>query len=152
MRTLTSLTVCFVLLASVGCASGEANAPNESGTAIAVPPPPSSDQRARLVATAREDAWRDGEPSPRNVVIGQGTRREVSRVLWGEQIAYDASVYLVGMEGDFVWSGPRPPGQSSPTGKYLLVVIDARTGKPLDISISPVPVDLSRFDPQAQHS
>ena len=49
-------------------------------------------------------------------------------------------VFLITMHGRFTArEAPRPPGAKAPTGRYLSLVVDARTFRGLDFGISPKP-------------
>jgi hypothetical protein len=49
-------------------------------------------------------------------------------------------VFLVTMQGHFAANAaPGPPGAAAPTGRYLSIVVDARTFQVLDFGLSPNP-------------
>jgi hypothetical protein len=53
-------------------------------------------------------------------------------------------VFLVTMRGHFAANAaPGPPGAAAPTGRYLSIVVDARTFQVLDFGLSPSPPPVS---------
>jgi len=53
-------------------------------------------------------------------------------------------VYLVTMRGHFTaYQSSPPPGAALPTGRYLSIVVDARTFQVLDFGLSPNPPPVS---------
>jgi hypothetical protein len=80
----------------------------------------------------------------------ESTHSKAVRVTMGDGVSGDELVWVVQVEGErrFVCNGcSRPPGATSPTGRYLLLVLDARTFDRTDFGIGPTVADLTKLGP-----
>lgn len=56
-------------------------------------------------------------------------------------------VYVLIAHGTFTSSRPRPPGSQPPTGKALMITLDAVTLRQLELGLGPTDPDLSNLGP-----
>jgi hypothetical protein len=95
---------------------------------------------ARLTAMARSAARINGDPAPAWITAVMTTRaKALTSATPGDYVPDSAhtTVFLVTMRGHFTADAPGPPGAKAPTGRYVSLVIDARTFQGLDFGISP---------------
>ena len=96
-----------------------------------------------LTAIAAKAARGNGDASPAWVTVVVTTRaKALTSATPGDHVPGSAhvKVYLITMHGKFVASNAsRPPGAPAPRGRYLSLVIDARTFRGLDSGISQKP-------------
>jgi hypothetical protein len=118
-----------------------------------------------LLAIALEVADRFGDPEPVVIEHARGTRFDLTRVT-GSYVFDDTPSCIFAMEGSFRWSHSRPAlhqplTEADISYRFLTVVIDARTGKPMDhgarnnalVDLTPlgkVVIDRPRQPPEAQ--
>jgi hypothetical protein len=134
-RVLASLGGAVALvsvLASAGCGS----APFAGG---AVP----GGVTGRLTAIAHRAAAINGDPHQAWITAVMTTRaKALTSATPGDFVPGSARVrvFLITMRGDFTANAvSRPSGAKAPTGRYLSLVIDARTFEGLDFGLSPKP-------------
>jgi hypothetical protein len=124
-------------LAAAGCAGSRAGA-SSPVPAPAIP---------RLTAIGNRAATADGDAAPLQMTAVLTTHaKALTSATPGDTIpgAGDVPVFLVTMRGHFAaTAASRPPGAAAPTGRYLSVVVDARTFQVLDSGLSPSPPPVS---------
>jgi hypothetical protein len=102
---------------------------------------------ARLTVLASRAAAANGDPSPEWMTAVLTTHaKALTSATPGDIVpgAGGARVYLVTMRGHFTAYGASPPpGAALPTGRYLSIVVDARTFQVLDFGLSPTPPPVS---------
>jgi hypothetical protein len=95
----------------------------------------------RLQAIADNFAKINGDSSPVSISAVTTTHaKALTSATPGDRVSYQvgAMVYLITLTGNFKGYGASvPPGAAIPTGRYLSVVIDARTFSVLDWGLSP---------------
>jgi hypothetical protein len=103
---------------------------------------------AQVVAIAQSLAAGFGDPSPRAIMYAAGTRYRANLVASGDIVKDSTPVFLVAARGDFVLSNaPRPVGAGAPHGNVLLLVLDAASGKLLDLGVRNTMPDLAVLGP-----
>lgn len=131
LASLTAAVVTAVLAAGCG------RAPAAAGT-----PVPAS-AIGRLTAIAHRAAVRNGDPGPAWITAVATTRaKALTSATPGDYVPGSArvKVYLITMCGHFTAvDASIPPGAKAPSGRYLSLVIDARTFRGLDFGIGPKP-------------
>ena len=134
-RTLAALAGAAALasvLAAAGC--------GRSAAATGAPVPASA--IPRLTAMAHHAATLNGDPSPAWIAAVLTTRaKALTSATPGDYVPGSAhvKVFLITMRGHFTARGATgPPGAKAP-GRYLSLVIDAKTFRGLDFGISPKP-------------
>ncbi len=101
-----------------------------------------------LLARALDVAARLGDPDPVLVRHARGTRFDVTSAT-GSKAFSDTPACIFAMQGNFRWNHSRPahPGrqliETDTSYRFLTVVIDAETGKPMDIGASNQARDLT---------
>jgi hypothetical protein len=129
----TGATGIATALVATGCGT----AAHAAGSAI-----PTS-AIGRLTTIASGAARVNGDTTPAWVTVVVTTRaKALTSATPGDHVPGSAhvKVYLITMHGKFVANGAsRPPGAKAPTGRYLSLVIDARTFRGLDSGISQQP-------------
>lgn len=145
MRTLTSTCSRRQVLAALtgaamvtaALAAGCGRAPAAVGTSV-----PAS-AIGRLTAIAHRAAARNGDPKPTWITAVATTRaKALTSATPGDYVPGSArvKVYLITMCGHFTAGDASiPPGAKAPSGRYLSLVIDARTFRGLDFGIGPKP-------------
>jgi hypothetical protein len=135
-RALTVLAGAAALasvLAAAGC--------GRSAAAIGAPVPASA--IGRLTAIAHRAATINGDPHPAWITAVLTTRaKALTSATPGDYVPGSAhvKVFLITMRGRFIArEATGPPGAKAPAGRYLSLVIDARTFRGLDFGISPKP-------------
>jgi hypothetical protein len=97
----------------------------------------------RLTAIAHRAAAINGDPSPAWITAVMITRaKALSSATPGDYVPGSAhvKVFLITMRGRFTATeATGPPGAKAPTGRYLWLVMDARTFQGLDFGIGPQP-------------
>jgi len=98
---------------------------------------------ARLTAIARRAAAVNGDSHPEWITAVLTTRaKALTSATPGDYVPGSARVrvFLITMRGHFTAiGGPGPPGAKAPAGRYVSLVISARTFQGLDFGISPGP-------------
>jgi hypothetical protein len=121
------------LLAAAGC--------GRSAAAIGAPVPASA--IGRLTAIAHRTATINGDPRPAWITAVLTTRaKALTSATPGDYVPGSAhvKVFLITMRGHFIArDASRPPGAKAPTGRYLSLLIDAKTFQGLDFGIAPKP-------------
>jgi hypothetical protein len=121
------------MLAAVGC--------GRTPAAAGAPVPASA--IPRLTAMAYRAATINGDPNPAWITAVVTTRaKALTSATPGDSVPGSARVrvFLITMRGHFTArDASRPPGAQAPTGRYLSLVIDAKTFRGLDFGISPKP-------------
>jgi hypothetical protein len=101
----------------------------------------------RLEAIAERAAAVNGDRSPAwitVVVTTHGKALESATPGDTEPAGNAVGVYLITMKGHFTAAdAPRPSGAAAPTGRYLSLVVDARSFAVTDFGISPRPPSVS---------
>jgi len=97
----------------------------------------------RLTAIAHRAAAINGDRDPAWITAVMTTRaKALSSATPGDYVPGSAHVrvFLITMRGQFTArEATGPPGAKAPTGRYLSLVIDARTFQGLDFGIGPQP-------------
>jgi hypothetical protein len=121
------------VLAAAGC--------GRSAAATGAPVPASA--IPRLTAIAHRAATINGDPNPAWITAVLTTRaKALTSATPGDYVPGSAhvKVFLITMRGHFTArNASRPPGAKAPTGRYLSLVIDAKTFQGLDFGIGPKP-------------
>jgi hypothetical protein len=135
-RTLAALAGAAALasvLAAAGC--------GRSAAATGAPVPASA--IPRLTAIAHRAATINGDPSPPWIAAVLTTHaKALTSATPGDYVPGSAhvKVFLITMRGHFIArDATGPPGAKAPTGRYLSLVIDAKTFQGLDFGIGPKP-------------
>ena len=136
-------------LAAAGCAGPPARA--GSPARADSPVPASAISRLRVIGGRAAEASGDTAPSWMTAVLTTHAEALTSATP-GDFVsgAGGVPVFLVTMRGTFVaTAASRPPGAAAPAGRYLSVVVDARTFQVLDsgLSLSPPPVSPASLGP-----
>jgi hypothetical protein len=120
-------------LAAAGCAESPARAG---------PPVPAS-AIPRLTAIGSRAATADADAAPLQMTAVLTTHGQaLTSATPGDFIPGTGGVpvFLVTMAGHFTATeASRPPGAAAPVGRYLSIVVDARTFQVLDAGLSPTP-------------
>jgi hypothetical protein len=136
-RGLMLTALAGAVMASVLTAAGCGRAPAAAGT-----PVPAA-VIGRLAAIAHRAASINGDPAPAWITVGMTTRAKALTVATpGDYVPGSAhvKVFLIVMRGHFTAREVSvPPGAKAPAGRYLSLVIDARTFQGLDFGIGPKP-------------
>jgi hypothetical protein len=126
-----------------GCGTSRSTEP--SGPAPGQPVPPAAIHR--LLAIARRAARANGDLVPAWATVVVTTRaKALTSATPGDTVTggEHTIVYLVTLKGHFVANlASRPPGAKAPTGKYLSIVVDAKTFQGLDAGLSHQPPRVS---------
>lgn len=97
----------------------------------------------RLTAMAQRAATINGDPAPAWITAVLTTRaKALTSATPGDSVPGSAlvKVFLITMRGHFTArNATGPPGAKAPIGRYLSLVIDAKTFRGLDFGISPKP-------------
>jgi hypothetical protein len=121
------------LLAAAGC--------GRTVAAAGAPVPASA--IGRLTAMAHRAATLNGDRDPAWITAVMTTRaKALTSATPGDDVPGSSRVrvFLITMRGHFTAKdASRPPGAKAPTGRYLSLVIDAKTFRGLDFGISPTP-------------
>jgi hypothetical protein len=121
------------VLAVAGCGA----APAAAGAPVPVP------AIGRLTAMAHRAATINGDPAPAWITVVLTTRaKALTSATPGDHVPGSAfaRVFLITMHGHFTArNATGPPGAKTPAGRYLSLVIDAKTFQGLDFGISPKP-------------
>ncbi len=124
---------------SASGSSSRAGSSSRPVPGMAVP----SSATGRLTALARRIAKLNGDASPVWVSAVCTTRQKaLTSATPGDSVPGDAGtiVYLLTMKGHFTdYGSTGPAGAKLPTGRYVSVVVNARTLGSLDFGISPKP-------------
>ena len=133
-------------------AGAHVTAAGARATSATGPPVPAS-AIARLTAVAHRAATLNGDPTPAWITAVATTHaRALTSATPGdfEPGSARTRVYLITMRGHFIARlASVPAGGKTPTGRYLSLVIDARTFAGLDMGLShrPPPVPPSSLGP-----
>jgi hypothetical protein len=121
------------VLAAAGC--------GRSAAASGAPVPASA--IPRLTAIAHRAATINGDPGPAWITAVLTTRaKALTSAAPGDYVPGSArvKVFLITMRGHFIArDATGPPGAKAPAGRYLSLVIDAKTFQGLDFGIGPKP-------------
>ena len=116
-------------------------------SAVAVPGPAvpaSAIPRLRAIADQLAKENGDAVPSWISAVVTTQEQAEASAIPGSfSPVGRRAVAYLVTMKGHFKWGGSRPVAGPVPTGRYLSLVIHAKTFKVDAIGLSPTPPSVS---------
>ncbi|HEX3618081.1 MAG TPA: hypothetical protein VHU61_16175 [Solirubrobacteraceae bacterium] len=102
-----------------------------------------------LLVCALEVAARLGDPSPLVIKHARGTRFDVNRAVGSGKVFDDTPSCVFAMQGNFRWNHSRPAQsgreltEQDISYRYLTVVLDARTGKLMDLGASGQKPDLT---------
>jgi hypothetical protein len=139
-RVLTALAGAAALasvLAVAGCGQSTAAAGTQVPAAVI----------ARLTAMAHRAATINGDPAPVWITAVVTTRaKALTSATPGDYVPGSArtKAFLITMRGHFTArDATGPSGAKAPTGRYLSLVIEARTFQGLDFGISPTPPPVS---------
>lgn len=101
----------------------------------------------RLTTMAERIAKINGDAKPTQVTVVLTTHaKALTSATPGDSVpgTEPTRVYLITMQGHFVANGaPGPPGAAAPKGRYVSIVVDAKTFTGLDFGISPQPPPVS---------
>jgi hypothetical protein len=121
------------VLAAVGCGR----------TAAAAGAPVPASAIGRLTAIAHRAATINGDPAPAWITAVMTTHaKALTSATPGDYVPGSAhvKVFLITMRGRFTArEATGPPGAKAPAGRYLSLVVDARTFRGLDFGIGPKP-------------
>ena len=121
------------VLAAAGCGA----APAAAGAPVPAP------AIGRLAAMAHRAAAINGDPAPAWITAVLTTHaKALTSATPGDYVPGSAfvKVFLITMRGHFTArDATGPPGAKAPAGRYLSLVIDAKTFQGLDFGISPKP-------------
>jgi len=96
---------------------------------------------------AESIAKRNGDATPAQVtVVLTSHKNALTSATPGDTVPGPGQlrVYLITMRGHFVANdASRPPGAAAPRGRYISVVVDAKTFDGLDFGIAPGPPPVS---------
>lgn len=124
-------------LASMLAAAGCGRTPAAAGAPVPAAAIP------RLTAMAHRAATINGDPNPAWITAVMTTHAKALTSATPGDYVPDSTrvrVFLITMRGHFTArNASRPPGAKAPTGRYLSLVIDAKTFRGLDFGISPTP-------------
>ena len=136
-RRVPAVLACAAAIASVLAAAGCGRALAAGGA-----PVPAS-AIGRLAAIAHRAATINGDPAPAWITAVVTTRaKALTSATPGDYVpgSGHVKVFLITMRGHFTaGEASGPPGARAPTGRYLSLVIDAKTFRGLDFGISPKP-------------
>jgi len=140
-RSSTAAVAVVIGLAVAGCAGSAPGARAVPASAV-----------ARLAGIATRAAKFNGDAAPRWVTAVLTTHaKALTSATPGDFIpgADGVRVFLITMRGHFVANGPGPPGAAAPTGRYLSLVVNAKTFRLLDLGLSrkPPPVSPASLGP-----
>lgn len=135
-------------LAVVGCsAPASTGTPAATGSPTVTGSPVPESAISRLTAIARRAATENGDSAPAWVTAVLTTRaKALTSATPGDFVpgAARVTVFLVTMRGKFTdYAATGPPGAALPTGRYLSLVVEARTFQVLDFGLSPNPPPVS---------
>jgi hypothetical protein len=124
-------------LAVAGCAGSPAGAGS--------PVPAAAISRLTMIGSRVAKANGDSAPLRMTAVLTTHAKALTSATPGGfVPGAGGVLVFLVTMQGHFAANAaPGPPGAAAPTGRYLSIVVDARTFRVLDFGLSPNPPPVS---------
>jgi len=132
---------CVLAMASGLAVAGCAGSP--AGAASLVP----ASAISRLTVIGSRAAKANGDPAPVWMTAVLTTRaKALTSATPGDFVpgAGGVLVFLVTMRGHFAANAvSRPRGAAAPTGRYLSIVVDARTFQVLDSGLSPSPPPVS---------
>lgn len=112
---------------------------------------PAADGNGNAIARLRllaEDAARQNEGSVLSAQAAMSSRARAVEVTSGARVGGEHEVWVIQVEGaeSFTFVGcRRPPGAPSPRGRFLTLVVDARSFVQSDFGISDVKAELSRL-------
>jgi len=133
---LAGLAALCVGLALAGCGT------SHPGAAVPAPAVPAS-AVPRLTALAENAAKRNGDATPTQVTVVLTTHaKALTSATPGDSVPGTGRirVYLITMQGHFVANDVSvPAGAAAPRGRYISVVVDAKTLDTLDFGIGPHP-------------
>ena len=132
-RVLTALAGAAAMASVLAAGCGQA--PAAAGTLV-----PAA-AIGRLTAIAHRAAKINGDPAPAWITAVVTTRaKALTSATPGDYVPGSAhmKVFLITMRGHFTArDATGPPGAKAPTGRYLSLVIEAKTFQGLDFGISP---------------
>jgi hypothetical protein len=136
MRLFLPLAALAVAVSLTACGSGSAALSSGGSDA----------QKGRLLAAADAAAKNNGGKA-RHVEAVETTRGTAADLTGHSNLSQDEKVWVVQVSGDDYSCGgcSRPAGASSPSGKYLTLVLRAADYEGTDFGISPKPTDLAAF-------
>ncbi len=152
-RALAGALAGAAVITAAGCARSPADvAVPASATATAGGKVPAS-AIGRLTAIAPRAAVSNGDPHPAWVIVVATTRaRALTSATPGDfvPVGSRARVFLITLRGRFTdRMAPGPPGSAPPAGRYVSLVLSARTFGSLDFGLArrPPPVAPSSLGP-----
>lgn len=136
MRLSLPLAALAVAVSLTACGSGSAALSSGGSDA----------QKGRLLAAADAAAKNNGGKA-RHVEAVETTRGTAADLTGHSNLSQDEKVWVVQVSGDDYSCGgcSHPAGASSPSGKYLTLVLRAADYEGTDFGISPKPTDLAAF-------
>ncbi len=150
MHTLTAARPLARAAAALACVVAVVSGPVVAGCAASPPAagwpvPASAIPRLTVIASRAAKANGDAAPLWMTAVLTTHAKALTSATP-GDFVpgADGVRVFLITMRGHFVASAaPGPPGAAAPTGRYLSLVVDAKTFQVLDFGLSPKPPPVS---------
>ncbi len=113
------------------------------GSALAAGSPVPASAVPQLTMIASRAAKADGDPAPSQVTAVLTTHaKALTSATPGDFVPGSGGVrvFLVTMRGHFVaYDASVPPGAAAPAGRYLSLVVDAKTFQVLDLGLGPKP-------------
>jgi hypothetical protein len=122
-------------LAAAGCAASPA--------AAGSPVPARAILRLTVIAGRAAQASGDPAPAWMTAVLTTHAKALTSATPGDFVPGGRIRVFLVTMQGHFVANAPGPSGAAAPTGRYLSLVVDAKTFQVLDYGLSRAPPPVS---------
>lgn len=96
-----------------------------------------ADVGGQLTQIALTTAARMGDATPTSIAYVQTTRGAANSAAGGGAVDSNQTVYLVTIAGQFIdTTAHTPPGQLSPTGTIVTLVVDANSFDILDLGIT----------------
>jgi hypothetical protein len=141
--TLPCVAAVLAGLTIAACGSGSARLtgkqtvaePGGAVPALAIP---------RLKAIADQLAKENGHAVPSWVsAVVTSQQKALASINGGSGPGGQTVVYLVTMKGHFTWGGSAPVPGHVPTGRYLSLVVPAKTFEVRDVGLSPDPPPIS---------
>ncbi len=107
---------------------------DEIGDASDTPAPRVSE--SQLLEIALKMAADADERNPTLIQYSQGDRVLANLVASGAKIFEHRTIYLIAIRGQFIYRmAKRPAGQPPPEGTVMTLIVDADTGRILDVGI-----------------
>ena len=138
------ITASLVTLGLTACGTSE-----RSGAAPSRQPAPNVSTVAALRSKIMTYAADMGDGSPSDLRYYATDLGTVLQAEGGIARSDDTTipVYVLMAHGSFRSSRPRPPGSRAPTGRVLMIALDAKTLGQLELVLGPTDPDVSKLGP-----